>query len=99
MLDRESRPTGRNGRKRMLGLMQDWPLLLHRIIDHAAAQHGDRLVISRAIEGPILRTTYADVRRRALRIAKRLERDGIGRTSFIRSRSTTPTSSGSRRGM
>src|SRR3954467_2436235 len=24
----------------MLGLMQDWPLLIHRIIDHAAAQHG-----------------------------------------------------------
>ena len=22
----------------MLGLMQDWPLLCHRIIDHAAAQ-------------------------------------------------------------
>ena len=26
----------------MLGLMQDWPLLCHRIIDHAAIQHGDR---------------------------------------------------------
>ena len=24
----------------MLGLMQDWPLLIHRIIDHAAIQHG-----------------------------------------------------------
>src|SRR3979490_2761383 len=26
----------------MLGLMQDWPLLLHRIIDHAATYHGGR---------------------------------------------------------
>ena len=26
----------------MLGLMQDWPLLCHRIIDHAAIQHGNR---------------------------------------------------------
>ena len=35
----------------MLGLMQDWPLLLHRLIDHAAIQHGDREVVSRSIEG------------------------------------------------
>jgi acyl-CoA synthetase (AMP-forming)/AMP-acid ligase II len=61
----------------MLGLMQDWPLLVHRIIDHAAVQHGDRSVLSRSIEGPMHRTTYAEVRRRALRVAKRLDRDGI----------------------
>ncbi len=35
----------------MLGLMQDWPLLLHRIIDHAAKFHGERKVISRSVEG------------------------------------------------
>jgi fatty-acyl-CoA synthase len=61
----------------MLGLMQDWPLLIHRIIDHAAAQNGGREVISRSVEGPIHRTTYAEVRRRALRVAKRLSKDGI----------------------
>jgi acyl-CoA synthetase (AMP-forming)/AMP-acid ligase II len=61
----------------MLGLMQDWPLLIHRVIDHAATQHGQRAVVSRSVEGPMHRTTYADVRSRALRIAKRLERDGI----------------------
>jgi fatty-acyl-CoA synthase len=61
----------------MLGLMQDWPLLCHRIIDHAAANHGERKVISRSIEGPIHTTTYAQVRARALRVAQRLERDGI----------------------
>jgi acyl-CoA synthetase (AMP-forming)/AMP-acid ligase II len=61
----------------MLGLMQDWPLLIHRVIDHAAAQHGDRSVVSRSVEGPLHRTTYAEVRQRALRIAKRLDRDGI----------------------
>ena len=32
----------------MLGLMQDWPLLCHRIIDHAAIQHGARKVVSRS---------------------------------------------------
>ena len=61
----------------MQGLMQDWPLLIHRIIDHAAAQHGSRPVISRSVEGPIHRTTYGEIRTRALRVAKRLSRDGI----------------------
>jgi fatty-acyl-CoA synthase len=61
----------------MLGLMQDWPLLCHRIIDHAAIQHGGRKVVSRSVEGPIHETSYAEVRRRALKVAQRLERDGI----------------------
>jgi fatty-acyl-CoA synthase len=61
----------------MLGLMQDWPLLCHRIIDHAAAQHGDRPVVTRSIEGPIHTTNYAEIRRRALQVAQRLDRDGI----------------------
>jgi fatty-acyl-CoA synthase len=61
----------------MLGLMQDWPLLCHRIIDHAALNHGNRRVISRSIEGPIHRTTYSEIRSRALRVAQRLDRDGI----------------------
>ena len=50
----------------MLGLMQDWPLLIHRIIDHAAKFHGERKVITRSIEGPIVETNYAaDPRARA----------------------------------
>src|SRR6476620_2353231 len=61
----------------MLGLMQDWPLLCHRIIDHAAIQHADRPVVSRSIEGPIHTTNYAEIRRRALKLAQRLDRDGI----------------------
>jgi len=61
----------------MLGLMQDWPLLIHRIIDHAATYHGGRHIISRSIEGPIHTTTYADVRNRARKVAQRLARDGI----------------------
>jgi acyl-CoA synthetase (AMP-forming)/AMP-acid ligase II len=61
----------------MEGLMQDWPLLLHRIIDHAAMQHGTREVVTRSIEGPIHRTNYVRIRERALRVAERLRRDGI----------------------
>jgi fatty-acyl-CoA synthase len=62
----------------MLGLMQDWQLLCHRVIDHAAIQHGAREVVSRSLEGPIHRTNYADVRARALKVAQRLEREGVG---------------------
>ncbi|HXD45500.1 MAG TPA: 3-(methylthio)propionyl-CoA ligase [Pseudolabrys sp.] len=61
----------------MLGLMQDWPLLLHRIIDHAAIFHGDRKVITRSIEGPIVETNYRQIRARALKVAQRLEKDGV----------------------
>jgi fatty-acyl-CoA synthase len=62
----------------MLGLMQDWPLLCHRVIDHAAINHADRQVVSRSVEGEIQATTYPQVRARALRVAQRLARDGIG---------------------
>ncbi len=61
----------------MLGLMQDWPLLLHRIVDHAAIQFGQQEIVTRSVEGPIHRSTYADLRTRSLRVAKRLAADGI----------------------
>ena len=61
----------------MLGLMSDLPLLRHRIIDHAATFHGERKVISRSVEGPIHETNYAEIRARALKVAQRLEKDGI----------------------
>jgi acyl-CoA synthetase (AMP-forming)/AMP-acid ligase II len=67
----------------MRGLMQDWPLLIHRVIDHAAIQHGDREVVSRSVEGPVHRTTYRAVRQRALQVAQRLAREGIGRGDRI----------------
>jgi fatty-acyl-CoA synthase len=61
----------------MLGLMQDWPLLCHRVIDHAATYHAARTVVSRTVEGPIHTTNYAEIRARALKVAQRLERDGV----------------------
>ncbi len=61
----------------MRGLMQDWPLLAHTVIDHAARFHGQREVISRSVEGPITSTNYSEIRQRSLKIAKRLTRDGI----------------------
>lgn len=61
----------------MHGLMQEWPLLCHKIIDYAASQHGKREIISRSVEGPIVRTNYAEARARALKVAQRLEKDGF----------------------
>ena len=61
----------------MKGLMQDWPLTCNRIIDHAAIQYPHRKVISRSVEGPIVETTYKQIRERALKVAQRLVKDGI----------------------
>ncbi|HEY0301461.1 MAG TPA: AMP-binding protein, partial [Rhizomicrobium sp.] len=61
----------------MLGLMQDWPLLVHKIIDHAALYHGDREVVSRSVEGPIHRTNYREIGTRARKVAEALHRLGI----------------------
>jgi fatty-acyl-CoA synthase len=61
----------------MLGLMQDWPLLCHRIIEHAATIHGTQEVVTRSVEGPIHRTTYKQIHQRALKVSQALTRDGI----------------------
>jgi acyl-CoA synthetase (AMP-forming)/AMP-acid ligase II len=61
----------------MLGLVQDWPLTIHKIIDFAAIQHPNREVVSRLVEGPIHRPTYRELRGRAMRVAQVLAKDGI----------------------
>jgi acyl-CoA synthetase (AMP-forming)/AMP-acid ligase II len=61
----------------MFGRMQEWPLLMHKIIDFAAIQFPEREVASRMVEGPMHRTSYREIRDRAIKVAKRLERDGI----------------------
>jgi fatty-acyl-CoA synthase len=61
----------------MLGLMQDWPLLCHRIIEHAATIHGTQEVVTRSVEGPIHRTNYKSIHDRALKVSQALTRNGI----------------------
>jgi len=61
----------------MQGLMQDWPLLVHKIIDHAALYHGDREMVTREVHGPITRTNYRTTAGRARRVAKALVKAGI----------------------
>ena len=45
----------------MQGIMQDWPLTVNKILEHANMQHGAREIITRRVEGNIVRSTYADL--------------------------------------
>jgi fatty-acyl-CoA synthase len=63
----------------MRGLMQDWPLTVDRIVDHAADWDGDRPVVSRQADGSLERTDYATIRARARRLSAALTALGIGR--------------------
>ena len=56
----------------MLALMMDRALNLSSILEYAAAYHGDREVVSRSVEGPIFRYTYADALKRSKQMAKAL---------------------------
>jgi 3-(methylthio)propionyl---CoA ligase len=61
----------------MFGLMQDRPLLIQHIIEHAALNHGDTEIVSRRVEGDIHRYTYRDARIRAKKVAEALLALGI----------------------
>jgi fatty-acyl-CoA synthase len=62
----------------MLGLMQDHKLLISGILRHAARHHPNGAVVSKTTEGDIHRTTYREIERRARRLARALQRLGIG---------------------
>jgi fatty-acyl-CoA synthase len=61
----------------MLGLMQQTPLLISSLLIHAARWHGATEIVSRLVEGPIHRTNWAGIERRAQRLALALERLGV----------------------
>ncbi len=61
----------------MFGLMQDRPLLIQQLIEHAALNHGDTEIVSRRVEGDIHRYTYRDARTRAKKVAESLLALGI----------------------
>jgi fatty-acyl-CoA synthase len=61
----------------MLGLMQNWPLTVDRILTHAKTWHGGREIVTRSVEGPIVRATYAKHHERALRLSNALVALGI----------------------
>ena len=52
--------------------------MIQSLIEHAALYHGTTEIVSRSIEGPIHRYTYADSRGRALQLARALQKLGVG---------------------
>ncbi len=61
----------------MNGLMMDRPLLISSLIEHAARNHHDQEIVSRTVEGPIHRCTYADIARRSKQLANALSALGV----------------------
>ncbi len=57
--------------------MMDVPLLVPGMLRHAAIYHGDTEVVSRTVEGPVHRTTYAETWRRCGRLAHALAALGM----------------------
>jgi len=57
----------------MLGLMQNQPLMISSLIEHANRHHGEVEIVSRRVEGDIHRTTYCMVAQRARQVAHALD--------------------------
>ena len=62
-----------------LGAMQDWPLRVTQLVDHAEREHGDTEIVSAWGDGRVTRTNWSDVARDARRMARALERLGVKR--------------------
>ena len=67
----------------MHGLMQDRPLLISSILEHAASFHPRTEIVTRTIEGPIHRSNYAEIQRRAKRVANALPGLGVGTSDRV----------------
>lgn len=61
----------------MLGSMQDWPLTVDKLFDHARRWHGDQQIVTQSVEGGITRSTYAEAHDRARRLSNALLALGI----------------------
>ena len=60
-----------------LGAMQDWPLRIMRLMDHAEREHGTREIVAARADGTTVRTDGARLAHDARRMAEALERLGV----------------------
>ena len=67
----------------LTGLMQDRPLSISSLIEHANACHPDVEIVSRTVEGPIHRCTWRDIHRRSKQVAKALVALGVAPSERI----------------
>ena len=61
----------------MLGLMQDHPLLISSLLEHARRYHAETEIVSATCEGPVVRSTWGQVSDRAKHLAQALIRLGV----------------------
>ena len=60
-----------------LGAMQDFPLRIMRVLDHAEREHATREIVSARADGNVYRTNWTEVAGRARKLAQALERLGV----------------------
>jgi acyl-CoA synthetase (AMP-forming)/AMP-acid ligase II len=61
----------------MFGQMMDLPLLISDQIEFAARFHGPTEIVTRTVEGPIHRSSWGEIARRAKKVANALQKLGI----------------------
>ena len=69
--------------RNMDNLMQDFPLRVTSIIDHAAKYHPDRKIISKDTKGKITNTNYKEVCRNSKKVADGLHKLGVKKGDVI----------------
>jgi fatty-acyl-CoA synthase len=57
--------------------MQNWPLRLMRLVDHAEREHGDVEIVSAWADGRVTRTDWKQIAHQARQLGQKLERIGI----------------------
>lgn len=67
----------------MPGLMMDVPLMISSILKHAARWYADTEIVTRTVEGPIHRYTYAEAAERTAQLAHALHALGVERGDRI----------------
>ncbi len=67
----------------MLGLMQNWPLLVSKLIEHADNFHGKSEIVTLTVEGGTHRYTWSDCHVRSKKVAQALHRMGVGEGDII----------------
>src|SRR5207253_6728631 len=60
-----------------LGAMQDFPLRIMRLMDHAEREHGSREIVAARPDGTTVRTNWKEVAGNSRRLAQALERLGV----------------------
>ena len=61
----------------MTVVMQEFPLTVGKILDHAAKYHPNRKIISRSVEGPITQTNWSNVQHQSKKLSQALKSIGV----------------------